>query len=85
MFAGCVSRFVTWLLQPTVWQIGGGVSGVATAKNALQEGLTVKLIEAQPHVGGLWQFTKTGYAASSLIGALAAGLTGGFPRAATES
>jgi protoporphyrinogen oxidase len=73
-------------MQPWRLQIGGGVSGVATAKNALQEGLTVKLIEAQPHVGGLWQFTKTGYAVHAFIGAWDArrGLTDGF-RAAMAS
>ena len=41
--------------------IGAGISGVTAAKNLTQDGLSVVVLEAEDHVGGLWQFTERGY------------------------
>ena len=45
--------------------IGAGISGLAAAKNLIQDGLKVAVIEATDHVGGLWQFTEDGYGVMS--------------------
>jgi len=45
--------------------IGAGIAGVATAKNLLQDGHSVLVIEGTDHVGGLWQFTEDGYGVTS--------------------
>lgn len=41
--------------------IGAGISGVTAAKNLRADGLSVVVVEATDHVGGLWQFTEKGY------------------------
>jgi dimethylaniline monooxygenase (N-oxide forming) len=45
--------------------MGAGISGVAAAKNLLEAGLRIKVIESTDHVGGLWQFTEDGYGVTS--------------------
>jgi hypothetical protein len=50
-----------WVPDFDVAVIGAGISGVTTAKNLRQDGLTVVVLEATDHVGGLWQFTESGY------------------------
>ena len=41
--------------------IGAGISGLATLKNCIQEGLSAVCFERTDHVGGLWQFTDEDY------------------------
>jgi cation diffusion facilitator CzcD-associated flavoprotein CzcO len=41
--------------------VGAGVSGLATAKTALDAGLGVVVLEKSGHVGGVWHYDEKGY------------------------
>jgi phytoene dehydrogenase-like protein len=41
--------------------VGAGISGLATAKNVLDAGFSVVVLEQSDHVGGLWQYQDKGY------------------------
>lgn len=52
-------------LDADVLVIGAGISGLTTAKNLMEEGFSVIVVEATDQVGGLWQFTEKGYGVMS--------------------
>lgn len=52
-------------IEADVVVIGGGISGVATAKCLLDKGFKVVVLERTGDVGGLWTFRRKAYGTMS--------------------